>query len=365
MNTAKFIFTIRTIFIVLVLQILTMDVSHAAQLRFSFSDSAGDAFLFPGKTGSATDVVGLLFTFDNSTGAYTITMTATTANPFIGDVIINVNLFNPDTGTTEDAPSYFRDQLNRFSLSTPTTAITLTGANPTLRSWKTGDRVSACAGSGGIIPEDCAADLGHPDSTTDFQSGVINTHFDVPTGVPYPNIARDSFQEPPAATIAPAPEFTTKEYQDVTSIADLDGNGFPEIAVLHTWDGHAKVILKDSDDRALVSRIYFFNDKWIPKAIATLTDINGNATDELAVLAVKKENGSVIVKVVDSGTKEVLNRIYYLNNDWIAKGLTTVPDINNNGVGELAVVAVKKSTGNACTFIRDAETKEQFNWICY
>jgi hypothetical protein len=184
-------------FILLFLQFLLVAVSYAEPLSFSFSDPVGDEFLFPGETGPATDVVGLFFTYESETGDYEITMTSSAVNPFIGDVRINVNLFNPDTGTTADTPSFFKDQLNDFSLSTPRTTITLTGTNPNLLAWEAGDRVAACAGSGGIIPEACSASLGHPDSTTAFQAGVINTEF----GIPFVNIARDSFQDPPTATI--------------------------------------------------------------------------------------------------------------------------------------------------------------------
>lgn len=174
---------------------------HAVSLTFSFIDPVGDAFLFPGQVGPATDVTGLVFHFDNATGDYQITITASAANPFFGDSIINVNLFNPDTGTTADNPSYFTDQQNQFSLSSPTTTINLIGVDSKLLSWEIGDRVAACSGPGGIIPETCKADLGHPDSTTAFQTGVINTKF----GVPFENISRDSFQDPPTATIAPIP----------------------------------------------------------------------------------------------------------------------------------------------------------------
>ncbi|WP_167505794.1 LamG domain-containing protein [Desulfosediminicola flagellatus] len=168
----------------------------------------------------------------------------------------------------------------------------------------------------------------------------------------------DRFSENPLTSVS-------RKYQDATSIADLDGNGFPEIAVLHTRNGHTYVTLKDSYNKTQVGRIYFFNDKWTPKAISTLADMNGNGTDELAVLAVKKENGKVWVKILDSETREVLNSVYFLDNDWMAMGLTTVADLNQNGVDELAVLVVEKSTGRGNTIIRDAETREQLNWICY
>lgn len=185
------------VFFILLFQFLFVSVSYSETLSFSFTDPVGDAFLFPGETGPATDVLGLFFTFESDTGAYEITMTSSADNPFIGDVRINVNLFNPDTGTTALNPSFFQDVVNDFSLTTPSTTITLTGSNPNLLAWEAGDRVAACAGPGGIIPEACSASLGHPDGISAFSTGVINTEF----GVPFVNIARDAFQDPPTATI--------------------------------------------------------------------------------------------------------------------------------------------------------------------
>ena len=152
--------------------------------------------------GPVTDVVFLLFNFDNTTGNYEVTMTASAANPFLGDLIINVALFNPDTGTT--ASEFFIDDLNEFSLDAPTTSITLTGSDTKLLDWKAGDRVAACEGPGGIIPEPCSGGLGQPSITPAFQSGVINFQ---EGGFPDPFLvsARDSFQSAPAATIAPIP----------------------------------------------------------------------------------------------------------------------------------------------------------------
>ena len=219
--------------------------------------------------------------------------------------------------------------------------------------------ITVIGGSGELNLRASFASLDHFFGVCDPQ-GLINVSFR--------NLGGDGYISPYGfdnVTTAIGDPILPFFYQDATSIADLDGNGFPEIAVLNTRDGHTYVTLKDSDDKTQVGRIYFFNDEWTPKAISTLSDMNGNGTDELAVLAVKKENGKVWVKVMDSETKEVLNWVYFVNRDWMAMGLTTVADLNNNGVDELAVLVVKKSTSKASTVIRDAETKEQLSWICY
>jgi len=105
-----------------------------AVLSFSFTDPAGDS----GAAGG--DLTSLSFVFDNTTGAYTINLTADPAKPFFGAFRINVNLLNPDTAPNR---SFFASDENDFNLSTATTTIALSGANTLLESWTAGERVAA------------------------------------------------------------------------------------------------------------------------------------------------------------------------------------------------------------------------------
>ena len=134
--------------------------AKAMQLFFSIADPIGD------NTGPI-DVRSMLFSFDNASGDYTIDLTADAANPFLGDFRININLFNPDTGTTAPDPSFFEDTLNDFSLSTPIAAITLTGTNSRLLAWNPSDNVFT----------NSLAGTGNPDGTTLFRSTVTSVPF--------------------------------------------------------------------------------------------------------------------------------------------------------------------------------------------
>jgi hypothetical protein len=110
--------------------------AHGTTLSFSFTDAVGD--------GTATgDLTGMTFVFDDATGDYTITLTADAAHPFMGNLRIDVNLFDPDTGTIDVNPALFQSTLNDFDLTTPTTTIELTGTNARLTHWSVGDRVAA------------------------------------------------------------------------------------------------------------------------------------------------------------------------------------------------------------------------------
>jgi hypothetical protein len=101
------------------------------------------------QTGSI-DVMSMELDFDASTGDYEITLVAHPQNPFFGVFRVNINLFDPDTGTTAQNPSFFQDDVNDFNLVVPTTTIMLAGSNPRLMSWNVGDRVytNSLAGTG-------------------------------------------------------------------------------------------------------------------------------------------------------------------------------------------------------------------------
>ena len=129
----------KTIIIALLCSLL-LAISQSVQaetLYFTFDDPVGD-----GSALTQIDLTGMTFTFDNTTGDFETVYTADPSKPFVGEFRLNTNLFNPDTGTSNENPSFFSDTMNEFNLSTSTTTIVLTGTNPRLLSWDLGDSVA-------------------------------------------------------------------------------------------------------------------------------------------------------------------------------------------------------------------------------
>jgi YVTN family beta-propeller protein len=175
-----------------------------APLSFSFADPVGDHLQVTplrqlNPPAGVIDVMGLHFTFENTTGDYEITLTASAANPFLGGFRVNVLLFNPEAGTTTQDPGSFLDQLNDFFLTTPSTEITVTGTDPRLLSWKAGDRVAACEGASFVEFGPCLGGLGLPDGVAGFGTGVFTFSTPPPFGSPK---GLDVFFTAPPATIS-------------------------------------------------------------------------------------------------------------------------------------------------------------------
>lgn len=175
-------------------------------LSFGFDDPVEDHLqLVPVRQlnppAGVVDVTGMFFGFDAMTGDYEITLTASADDPFRGPFRINVNLFNPDTGSTAQDPAFFQDLLNDFNLTAPSTSIVLTGSNPRLKAWEAGDRVAPCQGTSFVEFGPCLGGLGLPDGVSGFASGV--TTFTGPP--PFPGVpakGSDFLFTSPASTIA-------------------------------------------------------------------------------------------------------------------------------------------------------------------
>lgn len=128
--------------------------TQASILHFSFHDPVGDQ-------SGIIDIIEMDITFDNATGDYRIVLTADEAHPFYGHFRININLFNPDTGTTARDPSLFEHNVDDYNLSSPLRTMVLTGTSTRLMSWKQGDRVATSA-----LP------FGDPDGISGFRSSI-------------------------------------------------------------------------------------------------------------------------------------------------------------------------------------------------
>jgi len=133
-------------------------LSHANTLSLEFIDASDDVVRPDGVLD--IDILSTLFIFNNTTGDYTITLTASNANPFDGYFRINVVLFNADTGNV--ATEFFLDNLNDYNLGTSTTEMVLSGSDSMLTDWETGDRVAV----------NTTAELGNPTGQTFFNSYV-------------------------------------------------------------------------------------------------------------------------------------------------------------------------------------------------
>jgi hypothetical protein len=162
------------------------------------------------------------------------------------------------------------------------------------------------------------------------------------------------------SNVAFDPTFTPTR---IASVPDQNANGASELAVLQENDSTLRVEVRDAKNGALVRHVGFGQSQsFRPKDLAVLPDINQNGSVELAVLAQSAVEGkSDEVKIRDSVTGESIHNVSFGRSGGVPKQLVVVPDINGNGAYELAVVR----TGSTRVVVKDAQTGEVVSVLAY
>lgn len=144
----------------------------------------------------------------------------------------------------------------------------------------------------------------------------------------------------------------------ITGMADLNGNGSGEIALLRERSGESPglVVILDTETGKTIRSISFLSTGYTPKAVAVLPDMSGNGAPELAVLGVHTTTGTVLVQVRDALSRKLVNNIYFRKAS-SPRSLSVIGDLNGNGVPELAAPGVNAATGKALVEVRDPLTK--------
>lgn len=147
-------------------------------------------------------------------------------------------------------------------------------------------------------------------------------------------------------------------YIDQVMIKDINGNNYSELVALRKNRGNNKpqVLVKDSSTKKTLKTIGFFDSAFTPKGLTTVSDMNGNNVDEIAVLATRNTNGAIQVQIKDAGTRKVLKTMGVLNRNYNPLSVSAVSDIDGNGTDEIAVLAKHKINGEVVTQIKDAKT---------
>ena len=149
-------------------------------------------------------------------------------------------------------------------------------------------------------------------------------------------------------------DFGTDPGVAVEVIADISGNGVPEVAVLGTRpSGQVRVQIRDALDGSLVNTI-FYGDTYAALDMAVIPDSNANGAAELAVLG-RSVSGGTRVQARDALDDAETSTTFYGS---IADPLdiAILPDMNGNGFAEVLVHLTVTSSGQVKAQIRDSDT---------
>jgi len=138
----------------------------------------------------------------------------------------------------------------------------------------------------------------------------------------------------------PAIKFTSAKNATASIvISDLNGNAAPEIAVLAADDPIVEI--RDALTGEQISLIDLPSSA-THIGIKSLADVNGNATGELAVLSRFSDPPGQSISVYDSVTAQQLSRAYF-NAEYTANDFAPIADLDGDGQSEFAVLAMAKN----------------------
>jgi len=150
------------------------------------------------------------------------------------------------------------------------------------------------------------------------------------------------------------------------AVADRNGNGAPEVALLwrnRTVSGtHLWVIDSASTER--LAALAGFNSDFTPLKFVAVSDLSGDGVEEYAVLGRQPLTGQVTVSISNGATGTWVNRLWY-NRDCVPLDLASLPDSNGNGAPELALLGRCGPAGSPRVFIKDARSGALLKRIDY
>jgi hypothetical protein len=151
-----------------------------------------------------------------------------------------------------------------------------------------------------------------------------------------------------AATIGKITFFTSgHEPVDIQALDDISGNSRPEVALLveRGSDGQAVVRLHDAFDGTKVGKLEFLSDEFRARCLVVLPDLDMDGIIELGVFATRDSDGRALIEIRDADGSGSFRRIWFLSAGFEALGLKAGPDVDANGIVELAVLGRRQSDG--------------------
>ena len=146
-------------------------------------------------------------------------------------------------------------------------------------------------------------------------------------------------------------------------LSDLNGNGSQEAAVLRTKGNQVNVLIRDSFSGRLISS-QGHSTGYRPIGMAIAADLNNNGSQEVVVVGRKDQGTSVKATVKDGLNGELINTVFF-NKNIKPLEFSVCPDMNGNNKPELVVLGERSSDGALHLIIKDAMTGQLVGKVEY
>jgi probable HAF family extracellular repeat protein len=149
-------------------------------------------------------------------------------------------------------------------------------------------------------------------------------------------------------------------------IGDLNGNGSEEVAVLQKEPQHLggiRVQIRDIETSAWVNFVGFAN-KYPPQALLTIPDLDGNGADELVVFGRHLDGLNQKAVTKDAKTGKQLSQLWF-DRDFPGRDFVSCGDTNGNGSADVALLGQRPEDGQLQVMVQDARTGERLAFVWF
>ena len=144
---------------------------------------------------------------------------------------------------------------------------------------------------------------------------------------------------------------------------DINGNGSQEAAVLRTKNDRVNVLIRDSQTGAIVGN-QGHSTGFHPVGMAVVPDLNNNGSEEIVVLGRQLQNAKVKATVKDSFNNNLIRSVFF-NKNINPLDFSICPDMNGNGKPEIVVLGERDDNGELQLIIKDAKTGQLLGKVFY
>ncbi|SJM91912.1 C-type lectin domain-containing protein [Crenothrix polyspora] len=152
-----------------------------------------------------------------------------------------------------------------------------------------------------------------------------------------------------------------------TALPDTNGNRSADLAVLYVDYKTSKhsVHIRDGSSKKILKTMAFETNDRPPLGVVALADINGNGKPEIAVLYIDTESSAPRVGIKDAATGVTLKDFAVLGLNYTPKNITSTVDVNGNKSSEITMLGVDGANGKSRSETRDSKTAAIINFAVF
>ncbi|MEM7432701.1 MAG: DVUA0089 family protein [Pseudomonadota bacterium] len=136
--------------------------------------------------------------------------------------------------------------------------------------------------------------------------------------------------------------------------SDADGNNIAELAVLSRRDSDGRGIVEVKNAFGATNPSALFAGAGLTSShVIVVPDKDNNNIDEIAILSTRDSDGRIVAELKNAAGATLPTAVWFLPGN-TAIDITTVPDKDNNGIPEVAVLSTRNSDGRNVVEIKNA-----------